>query len=68
MLPVPKANLEAYRRMAKDAGEVWHRHGALEYIECAADDVKPGEATALPQSVKLEPDEKVVFARRRSCC
>ena len=53
VLPVPKANLEAYRRMATDAGEVWHRYGALEYIECAADDVKPGEATALPECHQL---------------
>jgi uncharacterized protein YbaA (DUF1428 family) len=37
VLPVPQANLEAYRRTAKDAGEVWREYGALEYIECAAD-------------------------------
>ena len=62
VLPVPKANLEAYRRMAEDAGKVWREYGALEYIECVADDVKPGEVTSFPQSVKLEPDETVVFA------
>ena len=62
VLPVPKANLEAYRRMAEDAGKVWREYGALEYIECIADDVKPGEVTSFPQSVKLEPDETVVFA------
>ena len=62
VLPVPKANLEAYRRMAEDAGKVWREYGALEYIECIADDVKPGEVTSFLQSVKLEPDETVVFA------
>ena len=62
VLPVPKANLEAYRRMAREAGEVWREHGALEYVECVADDVKPGQLTSFPQSVKLEPDETVVFA------
>ncbi len=62
LVPVPKANLEAYRRMAEEAGRVWREHGALEYIECVADDVKPGEVTSFPQSVKLEPDETVVFA------
>ncbi len=56
VLPVPKANLEAYRRMAEDAGKVWREYGALEYTECIADDVKPGELTSFPQSVKLEPD------------
>ena len=62
VLPVPKANLEAFRRMAEDAGKVWREYGALDYVECVADDVKPGEITSFPQAVKLEPDETVVFA------
>ena len=62
VVPVPKANLEAYRKMAEDAGKVWREHGALEFTECVADDVKPGEVTSSPQSVKLKPDETVVFA------
>jgi uncharacterized protein YbaA (DUF1428 family) len=62
VLPVPKANLDAYRRIAEDAGKVWREYGALDYVECVADDVKPGEVTSFPQSVKLEADETVVFA------
>jgi uncharacterized protein YbaA (DUF1428 family) len=62
LLPVPKANIEAYRRIAEEAGKVWREYGALDYVECVADDVKPGELTSFPQSVKLEPDETVVFA------
>ena len=62
VLPVPKKNLVAYRRMAQKAGKVWREHGALEYIECMADDVKPGKYTSFPQSVKLKPAETVVFA------
>ena len=62
LLPVPKANIEAYRRIAEEAGKVWREYGALDYVECVADDVKPGEVTSFPQSVKLEPDETVVFA------
>jgi uncharacterized protein YbaA (DUF1428 family) len=62
LLPVPKASIEAYRRIAEEAGKVWREYGALDYVECVADDVKPGEVTSFPQSVKLEPDETVVFA------
>lgn len=62
VLPVPKQSVEAYRRMAREAGEIWIEHGALEFIECLADDVKPGEVTSFPQSVKLEPGETVVFS------
>ncbi|MDP9129925.1 MAG: DUF1428 domain-containing protein [Candidatus Binatota bacterium] len=62
VLPVPKKNLAAYRRMAQTAGKVWRDHGALEYVECVADDVKPGKHTSFPQSVKLKPSETVIFA------
>ena len=62
VLAVPKENVEAYRRIADESGRIWREHGALEYIECVADDVKPGEHTSFPQAVKLEPNETVVFA------
>jgi len=62
VVPVPKKKLDAYRRMAKTASKVWRDHGALEYVECVADDVKPGKVTSFPQSVKLKPGETVVFA------
>ena len=62
VVPVPKKNLPAYRRMAQKAGKVWMEHGALEYVECVADDVKPGKRTSFPQSVKLKADETVVFS------
>ena len=39
VLPVPKKNLQAYRRMAQKAGKVWREHGALEYRECVGDDI-----------------------------
>jgi uncharacterized protein YbaA (DUF1428 family) len=62
VVPVPKKKLAAYRRMSQKAGKVWREHGALEFRECAADDVKPGKHTSFPQSVKLKPDEVVVFS------
>src|SRR5436190_2245499 len=62
VVPVPKKNLEAYRRMARTAGKVWRDHGALEYVESVADDVKAGKTTSFPQSVKLKAGETVVFA------
>lgn len=62
VLPVPKKNLDAYWRMARKAGKVWREHGALEYVECLADDVQSGIVTSFPQSVKLKKGETVVFA------
>jgi uncharacterized protein YbaA (DUF1428 family) len=62
VLPVPKKNLPAYRRMAKKCAAIWREHGALQTCECVADDVKPGKLTSFPQSVKLKPGETVVFS------
>jgi len=62
IVAVPKKNLQAYIRMAKKAGEVWREHGALEYREWIADDVKVGKLTSFPRSVKLKPGEIVVFS------
>jgi uncharacterized protein YbaA (DUF1428 family) len=62
VLPVPKKKLGAYRRMARKAGKVWLEHGALQFRECVADDVKPGKLTSFPQSVKLKPGETVFFS------
>ena len=62
VLPVPKRNLDAYRRMARKAGKIWREQGALEYGECVAEDVKKGEVTSFPQSVELKRGETVVFA------
>ena len=62
VVPVPKAKLDAYRRLARKAGKVWIRHGALEYMESVADDVKKGKVTSFPQSVKLKRGEVVVFS------
>ena len=62
VLPVPKANLAAYKKMSRNAGKVWMEHGAIEYVETVADDVKPGKWTSFPQSVKLKEGEVVVFS------
>jgi uncharacterized protein YbaA (DUF1428 family) len=59
VVPVPKKNTAAYRRIARKMGTVWRHHGALEYVECMADDVKPGKVTSFPQSVKLKKGETV---------
>jgi len=60
--PVPKKNVDAYKRFSEKAGQVWKEHGALAYVECISDDVKPGKVTSFPQAVKLDEDEVVAFS------
>jgi uncharacterized protein YbaA (DUF1428 family) len=62
VLPVPKKNIEKYKKMAKLASKVWLDHGAIDYVECVADDVRPGKITSFPQSVKLKKGEVVFFS------
>lgn len=62
LLAVPKANLEAYKAMARTAGDVWKEYGAIDYVECIGDDVPYGELTSFPRAVQAKDDEIVVFA------
>ena len=62
IVPVPKKNVPAYLNMSRKAGKIWREHGALEYVETVADDVKVGKLTSFPRSVKLKPSETVVFS------
>ena len=62
VVPVPKKNIGAYTELSKKMSKLWKDEGALSYVECVADDVKSGEVTSFPQSVKLKDDEVVVFS------
>jgi uncharacterized protein YbaA (DUF1428 family) len=62
ILPVPKKNLKAYRRLAQQAGEIWREHGALEYRECVGDDLKTKMGVPFPESAKAKSGETVIFA------
>ncbi len=62
VLPIPRKNVKAYTKMATLACKVWRDHGAIDYYEAMADDVKPGKWTSFPQSVKLKKGEVVFFS------
>ena len=62
IVPVPKRKVADYRRMAQKAGRIWRDHGALEFRECIADDVKWGKRTSFPRSIKQKKGETVFFS------
>ena len=62
VLPVPKGEWEEYRKNAELGRTVWMEHGALSYVEAAADDVPDGEVTSFPLAVKREDNETLVFS------
>jgi uncharacterized protein YbaA (DUF1428 family) len=61
VLPVPKKNVQAYRRMAQAAGKVWRKLGALEFRECVADDLRP-MGVSFRKLIKAKPSETVFFS------
>jgi len=62
VLPVPKKKLQAYRRIAQKAGKIWREHGALEYRECAGDDLQVKFGVPFPRQIKTKAGETVVFS------
>ncbi len=62
VIPIPKKNLAAYVRMAKKAGRIWREHVALEYRECAGDDLTVKMGVPFPRLAKAKPSETVVFS------
>jgi uncharacterized protein YbaA (DUF1428 family) len=62
VIPVPKANREAYVKLAERAAAVFKEYGALKVVECWGDDIPEGKITSFPMAVKSEEDETVVFS------
>jgi uncharacterized protein YbaA (DUF1428 family) len=62
VIPVPKNKIDAYKAQAKNAGEIWKEHGALDFVEYIGDDVPHGEVTSFPRAVLAKDDEVVVFS------
>jgi uncharacterized protein YbaA (DUF1428 family) len=62
VVAVPRANIEAYRKLARQAAELWKEHGARSVVECLGDDVPYGELTSFPRAVQASEDETVVFS------
>lgn len=62
LLCVPKRKLATYTRIAKTAGKVWRKHGALEYRECVGDDLTLKGKAAFEKRAQAKRDEVVVFS------
>ncbi len=62
VLPIPRKNIQKYKKMAKLSGKIWREHGAIDYVECIADDVPSGKVTSFAKSVKLKKGEVVFFS------
>jgi uncharacterized protein YbaA (DUF1428 family) len=62
VVPLPRKKLGVYRRIARQAGKIWKQHGALEYRECAGEDLKQNMGLPFPRLARLKPGEMVMFS------
>ena len=62
VIPIPKKNLKAYARMARQGAKLWMKHGALDYKECVGDDLQSKWGMPFPKLLKLKPGETAVFS------
>lgn len=64
VLPVPRKNIRKYLSVARRAGKVFKRLGALEYREAVGDDlrVNPKMGMGFKKAVRLKPGETALFS------
>ena len=62
VIPLPKKNVQAYRRIALKAAKIWREYGALEFRECVGDDLAVKGMVPFSRRIKLKPGETVVFS------
>ncbi|MPY90148.1 MAG: DUF1428 family protein [Luteitalea sp.] len=62
VLPVPKKNLQTYRRMAQKMGKIMREYGAVQFRECVADDLTVKMGAPFTQFVKLKRGETLLFS------
>ena len=61
LLPVPKKNIPAYRKIAEKFGEIIRDYGALEYREWQGDDLHhKGKVAAFPNKIKMKSGEVLI--------
>ncbi|HEX8366925.1 MAG TPA: DUF1428 domain-containing protein [Pyrinomonadaceae bacterium] len=62
VIPIAKENIEQYTQIAQKAGEVWKEHGALEFYECAGDDLEIEDMLSFKKIAGAAEEETVIFS------
>lgn len=62
VIPIPAKRIKDYHKIAKKAGKIWMEHGALQYMECAGEDLKVKMGVPFPKIADAKKGETIVFA------
>lgn len=61
VIPIPRKNIRAYKKLADWGKKVWMKHGALSYYECVIDDFSK-YGLGFKKMCKLKAGETAIFA------
>lgn len=62
VIPLPKSNVEAYKKVASASAVIWKEHGALDYKECLLEDARIEGVYSFLDLTGAKEDETVIFA------
>ena len=62
VIPIPKKNIAAYKKIARAACKVWMELGAVEYREAIGEDLAAGFGMPFPRLCSCKKNETVVFS------
>lgn len=62
LLPIPRKNVAAYKKMAQVGKKTWMKYGAVQYFETVGDELKMPWGLPFTKPMKLKAGETVVAA------
>lgn len=62
LVAIPKKKIAKYRSIARRAGKIWMKHGALQYVETVGDDLTHAKLVSFTKSSKAKAGEVPVFS------
>ncbi|WP_350287367.1 DUF1428 domain-containing protein [uncultured Croceitalea sp.] len=61
VLPIPRAHLDQYKKVAEEVAEIWKAYGAIGYFEFVGDDLTLAGTRSFIDFIDAKEDEAIVF-------
>ena len=61
VLPIPRAHLDEYKKVAEQVAEIWKKYGAIAYLEFVGDDMRLEGTRSFIDTVNAGEDEEIIF-------
>lgn len=61
VLPIPRAYLDEYKKVAEKVAEIWKEYGAIAYFEFVGDDLSLEGTKSFTEAVTAKEEEEIIF-------